>query len=140
MNTLIEDYADILFESNDLEKDLCKALNMSELVKRRFRSICQISGLMNQGFPGSNKTTGQLQISATLLYDVFSKHEPKNKLLEQARYEVLNDQLEISRLKSALERGQKQEWIHAHTARPDHWHSLARRTQQPNENEKYWNA
>ena len=73
---------------------------------------------MNQGFPGSNKTTGQLQISATLLYDVFSKHEPKNKLLEQARYEVLNDQLEISRLKSALERGQKQEWIHAHTARP----------------------
>ncbi len=118
MNTLLEDYADILFESNDLEKDLCKALNMSELVKRRFRSICQISGLMNQGFPGSNKTTGQLQISATLLYDVFSKHEPKNKLLEQARHEVLNDQLEISRLKSALERGQKQEWIHAHTARP----------------------
>ena len=118
MDTLLEDHADILFETNKLERDLCQALNMSELVKRRFRSICQISGLMNQGYPGSSKTTGQLQISASLLYDVFSKHEPKNKLLEQAKYEVLNDQLEISRLKSALKRGQQQEWIHSHTVRP----------------------
>ena len=73
---------------------------------------------MNQGFPGSNKTAGQLQISASLLYDVFCRHEPNNKLLLQARDEVLEDQLEISRLKAALKRGQGQEWIHSHTVRP----------------------
>ena len=56
MEMLVEKHAEILFESNNLEKDLTNALNMSELVKRRFRSICQIAGLMNQGFPGSNKT------------------------------------------------------------------------------------
>lgn len=118
MEMLVEESAEVLFESNNLEKDLTDALNMSELVKRRFRGICQIAGLMNQGFPGSNKTAGQLQISASLLYDVFCRHEPNNKLLLQARDEVLEDQLEISRLKAALKRGQGQEWIHSHTDRP----------------------
>ena len=44
--------------------------------------------------PGQNKTWGQLQISAALLFDVFQKHEPGSLLLEQARREVIEEQLE----------------------------------------------
>ena len=73
---------------------------------------------MNRGYPGSSKSTGQLQISASLLFDVFEKHEPSNLLLQQARREVLDDQLELSRLQQALNRMSSQHFIHVTTVRP----------------------
>jgi ATP-dependent Lhr-like helicase len=73
---------------------------------------------MNRGFPGSSKSTGQLQISASLLFDVFSRHEPNNRLLQQAYQEVIHDQLELNRLEKALTRAATQEWLHVQTPRP----------------------
>ena len=49
---------------------------------------------------------------------MFSRHEPNNRLLLQAQQEVLDDQLEISRLEAALERAASQEWLHVETPRP----------------------
>ena len=46
----------------------------------------------------------QLQASSELFYDVFREFDPDNLLLEQARREVLERQLEFGRLRSALER------------------------------------
>lgn len=118
MAELIEDFSDQLLDHSNLEQDLKNALNLSELQRRRFRAIAQIAGLMNRGFPGSSKSTGQLQISASLLFDVFSRHEPQNRLLQQAQREVLDEQLELSRLETALQRAARQEWLHVHTPRP----------------------
>ena len=115
---LIEDHIEDLLGADQLEVDLEQALNLSELCKRRFRSIAQVAGLLVQGFPGQSKSTGQLQISGSLLFDVFSRHEPQNLLLQQARDEVLNEQLELPRLKAALERMAKGEVIHSPTPRP----------------------
>ena len=69
---------------------------------------------MNRGFPGSSKSTGQLQIGASLLFDVFNRHEPQNRLLQQAQREVL-EQLELSRLEAALQQAGRQEWLHVQT-------------------------
>ena len=118
MEELLEDHSDQLLDRKTLERDLQNALNLSELQRRRFRAIAQIAGLMNRGFPGSSKSTGQLQISASLLFDVFNRHEPQNRLLLQAQREVLDDQLELSRLDTALKRAEQQEWLHVSTARP----------------------
>ena len=118
MAELVEDHSDLLLNRQNLDRDLQNALNLSELQRRRFRAIAQIAGLMNRGFPGSSKSTGQLQISASLLFDVFSRHEPENRLLRQAQREVLEDQLELSRLEAALERAARQEWLHVATPRP----------------------
>ena len=118
MAELLESHADLLLNHDQLTQDLENALNLSELQRRRFRSIAQIAGLMNRGFPGSSKSTGQLQISASLLFDVFSRHEPDNRLLNQAHREVLDDQLELSRLEAALVRASAQEWVHVQTPRP----------------------
>ena len=116
--TTVEETLEILLDDEDLEKDIENALNLSELCKRRFRSIAQISGLMMQGFPGKNKSSGQLQISGSLLWDVFNKHEPQNLLLRQSRFEVLNEQLELPRLKKALQRIRKGDIIHSEIVRP----------------------
>ena len=118
MAELLEDHSDLLLNTDHLEDDLEAALNLSELQRRRFRAIAQVAGLMHRGFPGAGKSTGQLQISASLLFDVFERHEPENRLLLQARREVLDEQLELSRLEAALQRAAQQEWLHVATPRP----------------------
>ena len=118
LKKLLHENLEYLLEDSNLELDLEAALNLSELCKRRFRSIAQVSGLMVKGYPGKNKTSGQLQISSSLLWDVFSKHEPTNLLLKQARYEVLQDQLELPRLQNALKRIKEGDIIHKEIERP----------------------
>lgn len=115
---LLELHGEELLDATALETDLEQAVNLSELCRRRFRGIAQVSGLITQAMPGQNKTGGQLQISAALLFDVFQKHEPQHLLLEQARREVLEEQLERSRLQAALERMAGCEWLLERTARP----------------------
>ncbi len=101
---LLELHGDGLLEVEELQADLEQAVNLSELGRRRFRSIAQIAGLVRNGYPGQGRSGGQIQISAALLHDVFSRHEPSNRLLAQARREVLQEQLELPRIRAALER------------------------------------
>ena len=104
---LFELHSDALLDSTNLEADLQHAINLSELCRRRFRAIAQISGLVLNGYPGQAKSGGQLQISAALLFDVFTRHEPGNRLVAQARSEVLRDQLDLPRITGALQRLQR---------------------------------
>ncbi|MEB3322822.1 MAG: DNA ligase-associated DEXH box helicase, partial [Synechococcaceae cyanobacterium] len=115
---LLERHADTLLDDGSLEEDLERAINLSELCRRRFRAIAQVSGLVTGGYPGQTKSGGQLQISAALLFDVFTRHEPANLLLAQARREVLSEQLEVQRLEAALGRLRGSELRIAFTPRP----------------------
>jgi ATP-dependent Lhr-like helicase len=87
----------------DLLEDLLASLNAGELAQRRFREIARVSGLVFQGFPGAPKSARQLQASSGLFYEVFRRHDPGNRLLEQAEREVLEHELEMPRLRQALE-------------------------------------
>ena len=49
-------------------------------------------------------TAARLQASSGLFFDVLERHDPSNLLLGQARREVLERQLERSRLARTLER------------------------------------
>ena len=93
-----------LFTLDDLDADIQLCFNMTELAKRQFRDVARISGLVVGHYPGHQKTTRQIQASATLLYDVFAKYEPDNLLLLQAQREVMEQQFEAERLKRTLER------------------------------------
>ncbi|MEB3326678.1 MAG: DNA ligase-associated DEXH box helicase, partial [Synechococcus sp.] len=104
---LLEVHAEELLDDTDITNDLEQAINLSELCRRRFRAIAQISGLILNGYPGQKKSGGQLQISAALLHEVFSRHEPSNLLLAQSRSEVLTVQLDLPRIIVALHRLQR---------------------------------
>ncbi|MDX1962572.1 MAG: ligase-associated DNA damage response DEXH box helicase [Pirellulales bacterium] len=93
-----------LFSTAELEEDLLACLNVSELAKRQFRDIARVAGLVVTGYPGASKTAKQLQASTSLIYDVFREYDPQNMLLQQARREVLLQQLEIERMRAALAR------------------------------------
>lgn len=93
-----------LFDPDNFQQDLTSGLNLSELARRRFRGIAQIAGLIFQGYPGQMKSTKQVQVSAHLLFEVFSKYDPNHPLLKQAVDEALKDHLESERLHRALEK------------------------------------
>ncbi len=93
-----------LFSPDHLAADLAASLNAAELARRQFREIARIAGLVFEGLPSRRKSGRQLQASSALFYEVFSKYDPDNLLLAQARREVLERQLEESRLARALRR------------------------------------
>jgi ATP-dependent Lhr-like helicase len=110
--------SDALLTSDNLLEDVLASLNASELALRRFREVARISGLIFQGYPGAPKSTKQLQASSGLFYEVFRKYDAGNKLLAQAEREVLEQELEIERLRGALQRMRAQRVVYRLLARP----------------------
>jgi ATP-dependent Lhr-like helicase len=96
-----------LFTTDRLMDDLLGCLNTAELGRHQFREVARVAGLIIQGFPGQEKTLRSLQTSSGLLYDVLARYDPQNLLLQQAQREVLERQLEYSRLEETL-RGMQQ--------------------------------
>jgi ATP-dependent Lhr-like helicase len=91
-----------LLAPGDLEADLLACMNTSEIAKRRFRDIARIAGLVFQGYPGRGKSTRQIQASSGLIFDVLERYDGDNLLLDQARREVLENQLETRRMRETL--------------------------------------
>ncbi|CAN7178826.1 ligase-associated DNA damage response DEXH box helicase [Pseudoduganella sp. LjRoot289] len=91
-----------LFGTGHLLEDVLASLNATELSQRRFREIARIAGLVFQGYPGQPKSARQLQASSSLFFEVFRKHDAGNLLLTQAQREVLEQELELQRLRETL--------------------------------------
>ena len=87
-----------LWTEEGLLEDCIASFNASELAQRRFREIARIAGLVQNGTPGRAPSARALQASSSLFWEVFLRHDPQNLLLEQARREVLQDELEHDRL------------------------------------------
>ncbi len=111
-------FSSAFFSLENLEDDIRASLNISELTQRKFRGVAQVAGLVFKGYPGSRKTSSQLQVSTSLLYEVFTKYEPDNLLLKQAEREVLQDQLETHRLTQTLNRLDQRAVVWKDTQRP----------------------
>jgi len=93
-----------LFSAENLFADIQKSVNASEMARRKFRDIAVIGGLIFQGMPGEYVKQRHLQSSASLLFNVFSEYEPGNLLLRQAYNEVMDQQMEETRLRNMLQR------------------------------------
>lgn len=106
-----------LFSPENLLEDVLASLNAAELAQRRFREIARISGLVFQGYPGQPNSTRQLQASSSLFYEVFRKHDAGNLLLTQAQQEVLEQELELLRLRETLLELQQREQVLYQTQR-----------------------
>ena len=93
-----------IFTTDDLFEDILESINVSEMAQRRFRGIARVAGLVFQGYPGRQKSWGQVQASSSLLFKVFRRYDPGNLLVEQSTREVLERQLEYKRLSICLNR------------------------------------
>jgi ATP-dependent helicase Lhr and Lhr-like helicase len=94
----------LLLTTAGLLEDIPASLNAAEMARRQFREIAQIAGLVSTGLPGRRVKSKHLQASSNLFFDVFNRYDRQNLLLEQAHREVLEQQLEQSRMTTALKR------------------------------------
>jgi ATP-dependent Lhr-like helicase len=93
-----------IFTEENLFDDIQASVNSTEMARRRFRDIASISGLVFRGFPGKNKKDKHIQASSQLFFDVFADYEKNNLLYLQAFEEVMEFQLEETRMREAMRR------------------------------------
>ncbi len=93
-----------LFSARDLLADLQRSLNATEMARRKFRDIASIAGLVFKGMPGRPLKERHMRAHSSLFFDVFAEQEPGHLLLRQAYDEAFDVQLELPRMREALER------------------------------------
>jgi ATP-dependent Lhr-like helicase len=107
-----------LFSPDFMQDDVLKSMNSIELANRKFRDIATIAGLIFTGYPGHQKKTRHLQASSHLFFKVFQDYEKENLLLRQAYAEILDFQLEITRMQNAFERISQQKIVVTYPEKP----------------------
>ena len=107
-----------LLADDELLEHVLASLNAGELAGRRFREIARVAGLVFTGFPGQPKSARQLQASSSLIYEVLRKYDPANLLLGQADREVLEQELDLARLRGALANMRAQKVVLHELSRP----------------------
>ncbi len=76
----------------------------SYLLRRAFREVAVIGGLVERQHPGKRKSGRQVTFSTDLIYDVLRKHEPGHVLLEAAWADARTRMTDIARLADVLDR------------------------------------
>ncbi|MEP3052266.1 MAG: ligase-associated DNA damage response DEXH box helicase [Erythrobacter sp.] len=80
----------------------------SHLLRRAFREVAVISGLVERQHPGKRKTGKQVTFSTDLIYDVLKKYEPEHVLLEAAWADARARMTDVGRLADLLERSARE--------------------------------
>lgn len=92
-----------LFSPDILEDELVQWVQNSHLLKRAFREVAVIGGLIERHHPGKRKTGRQVTFSTDLIYDVLQRYEPDHLLLHAAWEEARTRLTDVSRLANLLE-------------------------------------
>lgn len=98
----IEDPAP-LFSPDILEHEFVEWVEGSALLKRAFREVAVIGGLVERQQPGKRKTGRQVSFSTDLIYDVLRKYEPDHLLLKAAWADARARMTDIGRLGDLLD-------------------------------------
>jgi ATP-dependent Lhr-like helicase len=93
-----------LFEQDMLGDDLEAWMAESSMLRRTFRHVAVISGLIPRHQPGAEKTRRQVTVNSDLIYDVLRKHQPNHVLLRATRADAAGGLTDIGRIALLLER------------------------------------
>jgi ATP-dependent Lhr-like helicase len=93
-----------LLDSHILTDEFVEWVEGSHLLKRAFREVAVIGGLIERQHPGKKKTGRQVTFSTDLIFDVLRKYEPDHLLLEAAWADARERLTDVGRLADLLER------------------------------------
>jgi ATP-dependent helicase Lhr and Lhr-like helicase len=99
----VEDPAALL-SSDILAHEFTAWVEDSYLLRRAFREVAVISGLVERQHPGKRKSGRQVTFSTDLIYDVLRKYEPEHVLIEAAWADARARLTDVGRLANLLER------------------------------------
>ncbi|MGJ3647991.1 ligase-associated DNA damage response DEXH box helicase [Sphingomonas sp. GlSt437] len=93
-----------LFSADILEDEFVDWVQGSHLLRRAFREVAVIGGLVERQHPGKRKTGRQVTFSTDLIYDVLRKYEPDHLLLRAAWEDARAKMTDVGRLADLLDR------------------------------------
>lgn len=93
-----------LFTADILTEEFVEWVEASSLLKRAFRDVAVISGLIERQHPGKRKTGRQVTFSTDLIYDVLRKYEPGHMLMEAAWADARARLTDVGRLGDLIDR------------------------------------
>lgn len=92
-----------LFSPDILEHEFVDWVQQSALLKRAFREVAIIGGLVERQHPGKKKSGRQVSFSTDLIYDVLRKYEPDHLLLKAAWADARARMTDVGRLAHLLD-------------------------------------
>jgi ATP-dependent Lhr-like helicase len=92
-----------LFSPDILDHEFVDWVQESSLLKRAFREVAVIGGLVERQHPGKRKTGRQVSFSTDLIYDVLRRYEPEHLLLQAAWADAKARMTDVGRLGRLLD-------------------------------------
>jgi ATP-dependent helicase Lhr and Lhr-like helicase len=83
-------------------------VQQSHLLRRAFREVAVISGLVERQHPGKKKSGKQVTFSTDLIYDVLRKYEPDHLLIEAAWADARARMTDVARVADVLDRAARE--------------------------------
>ncbi len=93
-----------LFEEDLLGDDLEAWLADSSMLKRTFRNVAVIAGLIQRNHPGGEKTRKAVTVNSDLIYNVLRQHQPDHILLRATRADAASGLIDAGRIAAMLSR------------------------------------
>ena len=93
-----------LFSADILADEFVEWVEGSHLLKRAFREVAVIGGLVERQHPGKRKSGKQVTFSTDLIYDVLRRYEPGHLLLKAAWADARTKMTDVGRLANLLDR------------------------------------
>ncbi len=93
-----------LFDRATLTEGLDGWLAQNALMKRTFRGVATIAGLIERNQPGQRKSGRQATFSSDILYDTLLKYDPDHLLMRVTRQEAMRGLVDFARIDAMLDR------------------------------------
>jgi ATP-dependent Lhr-like helicase len=93
-----------LFSPDILQDEFADWVQGSHLLRRAFREVAVIGGLVERQHPGKRKTGKQVTFSTDLIYDVLRRYQPDHLLLRAAWADARAKMTDVGRLANLLDR------------------------------------
>ncbi|MFN0114515.1 MAG: ligase-associated DNA damage response DEXH box helicase [Paracoccaceae bacterium] len=93
-----------LFDRTALREGLETWLAGNAVMKRTFRNVALIAGLIERNLPGRRKSGRQATFSTDILYDTLRRYDPGHLLLRVTREEAMRGLVDFGRIEAMLDR------------------------------------
>lgn len=98
------DDVEALFAEDMLGDDLEEWMAESSVLKRTFRNVAVIAGLIDRRQPGRERSGRQLTVNSDLIYTVLRQHDPTHVLLRATHADAARGFVDLDRLAAMLKR------------------------------------
>ena len=93
-----------LLDEDMLGDDLESWMETSSMLRRSFRQVAVIAGLIPRHQPGADKNRRQVTVNSDLIYDVLRKYQPDHVLLRATRADAATGLIDLGRIAALLRR------------------------------------